>query len=137
MNKILPSILDVNDLDSFLKDIKKSDISEIHIDIMDGIFTEKKCGDLESILKVKENGFLADVHLMVNEPVDMAKKAANYGADKVTIHYEIPDFENTLNELLRENIKVGVSICPDTDVNVLKLFLDKIESVLIMSVVPR
>lgn len=137
MNKILPSILDVNDLDSFLKDIKKSDISEIHIDIMDGIFTEKKCGSLESILKVKENGFLADVHLMVNEPVDMAKKAANYGADKVTIHYEIPDFANALNELLKKNIKAGVSVCPDTDVNVLKPFLDKIDSVLIMSVVPR
>lgn len=137
MNKILPSILDINDLESFLNIISKSDISDLHIDIMDGVFTENKCGSIESIAKVKEMNYIADVHLMINEPLAIAKEAAKLGADCVTIHYEIPDFENVLKSILKENIKVGVSICPNTDVNVLKTFLKYLDHILIMSVVPR
>lgn len=142
MNKILPSILDVNDLEKFLQTIAilndktENKICKMHVDIMDGVFVENKFEDLTGIEKVKEHGFLADVHLMVEEPIEMARKAINLGADCITIHYEIKDFDNTLKSLIKEKTPVAVSICPETDVIALKPILEQIHHVLLMSVHP-
>jgi len=146
MNKVLPSILGVKDVESFLDiliDLKNkqiSDINSIHVDIMDGIFVENKCVDLSVIKHIKEKEFIADVHLMVESPKELIEKAIGYGADNITIHYEIKNFYDMLKLLLKYrekyNINVGVSICPETDTNVLEPILDKIDSVLVMSVHP-
>ena len=142
MNKILPSILDVNDLEKFLQTIAilndktENKICKMHVDIMDGVFVENKFEDLTGIEKVKEHGFLADVHLMVEEPIEMARKAINLGADWITIHYEIENFDSTFNSLVDEKIPIAVSICPETDVTVLKPILEQIHHVLLMSVHP-
>ena len=142
MNKILPSILDVNDLEDFLQTItalndkEENKICKMHVDIMDGVFVENKFEDLTGIEKVKEHGFLADVHLMVEEPIEMARKAINLGADCITIHYEIENFDSTFKSLLDEKIPIAVSICPETDVTVLKPILEQIHHVLLMSVHP-
>ena len=73
MNEILPSILNVNNLEDFLQTITalndKADnkICKMQIDIMDGVFVKNKFEDLTGIQKIKEYGFLADVHLMVED----------------------------------------------------------------------
>ena len=146
MNKILPSILQVKKLDEFLdiiKDLNKEKISNInamHIDIMDGIFVENRCEDISAIKVVKEKDFIADVHLMVEEPSELIEKAIKFKADNITIHYEIKDFYKILKLLFlyreKYNINVGVSICPQTDVSMLEPIIDKIDSVLLMSVHP-
>lgn len=146
MNKILPSILGVNDVEAFLKVLSKlkqekiSEINAIHVDIMDGVFVDNKCIKIEEVKTIKDNGYIADVHLMVEEPYDLIEKALKYNADNITIHYEIPNFYNVLKFLIKyreqHNINVGVSICPETDIKVLEPILDKIDIVLVMSVHP-
>ena len=77
---------------------------------------------------------------MVEEPDALIEKAIEFGSDSITIHYEIKDFYRVLKYLMKVrekyNINIGVSICPGTDVKVLEPILDKIDSVLIMSVHP-
>lgn len=143
MNKILPSLLgikDLNELNMFLNIISDSDIEELHLDIMDGVFVENKCNNLDYIKTLNETGYISNVHLMVENPEEQINYAANLGADSITIHYEIDNFNNMLNLLLKlkkeTGLKVGVSICPETDINALKPILNKIDIVLLMSVHP-
>jgi len=146
MNKVLPSILGVKDVNNFidkltnLRENKISDINAIHIDIMDGKFVENRCMDISDIEIVKDKGYIADVHLMVEEPEELIEEAIKLGADNITIHYEIANFYKTLKYLTKiqqkYNIGIGVSICPETDIYALEPILTKIDSVLIMSVHP-
>lgn len=140
MNKILPSILGVKDLNEFLDVISISDIDEIHLDIMDGIFVENKCDSLDDISILNKRGYISNVHLMVENPEEQIEYALKLGADSITIHYEIDNFKEMLELLLKykkeRGLKLGVSICPETDINALKSILSKIDIVLIMSVHP-
>ncbi len=122
MDKILPSILGVDDVQAFLDTLtnlnkqKISNIQEIHVDIMDGIFVENRHEKLDDIKIVKNNGYIADVHLMVQNPKQEIEYAVKLGADNITIHYEIDKFKYFLNLLikLKKEIKIniGVSVSP-------------------------
>ncbi len=143
MSKILPSLLgikDLNELKYFLNEIKDTNIDELHFDIMDGVFVENKCDNLDDIPLVKENNHIANVHLMVENPEEYIEKAVKLGADSITIHYEIKSFEDMLSLLHKykkeTDFKIGVSICPQTDISALKSIIDQIDIVLVMSVNP-
>jgi len=65
------------------------------------------------------------------------KDYANAGADVITIHPEATEsLENSIKEIKSYKKKVGLSLNPDTELNVIDKYLDKIDLVLIMSVYP-
>ena len=78
-----------------------------------------------------------DVHLMI-EPVDKyIKDFADAGADIITFHPEAtPDTSETINLIKGFNKKVGISLKPKSDINLIEKYLDKIDLILIMSVEP-
>ena len=62
---------------------------------------------------------------------------ANAGADIITIHPEATEnLEESVKKIKELKKKVGVSLNPETKIDVIKNFLDKIDLVLIMSVNP-
>lgn len=160
-DNISVSILDVKDVDIFLNNIKKveNEILNhkikmklfdilIHFDVMDGKFVENIGVDLEYIKLAKKLGFFTDVHLMVENPIEdgYIDKAIDYGADNITIHYEIPEFEKVLRYMIKEKNKlklsnnreftIGVAIKPNTQINILQKYVKKIDKILLMSVEP-
>ena len=110
----------------------------VHLDIMDGKFVSQHGIDLELIKSVKENNLYADVHLMVEGPLKSGfiDRAISLGADAITVHYEAEGFKEALEYLSKADVKVGVAIKPDTDVEVLKKYEAKIDNILIMTVEP-
>lgn len=121
--------------------VKKLDNSKcdyIHLDIMDGKFTENKTWTYSEVKKIISYSSLPlDVHLMVTNPKKYIEDYAMLNTSYLTFHYEaVKDVEDMINEIKNYGLKVGISICPDTDVEVLFPYLDKIDQVLIMSVVP-
>lgn len=140
MRLILPSILGIKNLEEFLDVISNSDIEEIHLDIMDGIFVENTCNNLDDIRILNDRGYISNVHLMIENPEKQIEYALKLGADSITIHYEIDNFYEMYRLLQKrkkeQGLKIGVSICPETDVNALKPILDDIDIVLVMSVHP-
>ena len=83
------------------------------------------------------HNMVMDVHLMIADPVKYAPDFKDAGADIITFHYEAVKFaEPTIEEIKKLGVKVGVSIKPLTDINVLDDLLDKVDLVLIMSVEP-
>ncbi len=62
---------------------------------------------------------------------------ADAGADIITIHPEATDsLENSIKKIKEKNKKVGVSLNPETKIDLIIDLLDQIDLVLIMSVNP-
>lgn len=140
------SYLDSKYVVEFFKCLKNLNVW-IHVDVMDNKFVKNKGVDMKYIKKAKEFGFFVDTHLMVEKPFDdeYINNAISYGTDSITIHYEIENFEavlDKLNEIKNERKKIGnkfqigVSLKPNTNINVLEKYKEKFDLVLLMSVEP-
>lgn len=121
-----------------IKKLDNSVADYIHLDIMDGKFTENKTWTFSEVKKMISYSKLPlDVHLMVNNPEKYIEDYAMLNTSYLTFHYEaVKNIEEMINKIKDYGLKVGVSICPDTNVDVLFPYLKMIDQVLVMSVVP-
>lgn len=121
-----------------VKKLDKTEADYIHIDIMDGKFVEKKTWTYSEIKKCTSYSKLPlDVHLMVNNPLKYLEDYAMLNTEYFTFHYEsVKNIQETIDKIKEYGLKVGVSICPDTDESVLFPYLKDLDLVLVMSVVP-
>jgi len=136
--EISVSILNSYDRIIDTKKLNNTSCDYIHIDVMDGKFVSDTQFSLEEIKNIINNSSKKiDVHLMVENPIIYINELINYNIDFITIHYEIDkDIDILINKIKDNNIGVGLSIKPNTDISVLDNYLDKIDLVLIMSVEP-
>ncbi len=121
-----------------VKKLDNSSTDYIHIDIMDGKFVENKTWTIGEIKKITSYSKKPlDVHLMVNNPSKYVEDYAMLNTTYLTFHYEaVKDIDFLINMIKSYGLKVGISICPNTDIKVLYPYLKDLDQVLIMSVVP-
>ena len=121
-----------------IKKLDNSVADYIHLDIMDGKFTENKTWTFSEVKKmISYSNLPLDVHLMVNNPEKYIEDYALLNTSYLTFHYEaVKNVDEMINKIKDYGLRVGISICPDTDVEVLYPYLNKIDQVLVMSVVP-
>ena len=139
MAKVAPSILSAN-FNHLIEEIKSVDNAKyLHIDVMDGKFVPNiTVGPLVmKHFKDEIHNMIMDVHLMIADPDKYAPEFAKAGADIITYHYESVKFADKTLALIKDlGVKVGISIKPLTDINVLDDLLPYVDLVLIMSVEP-
>lgn len=135
--KISASFLSIKDnLKENIKLLAKSNIDYLHLDIMDGVFVPNKTWNINEIKELTNNLEIPlDIHLMVKDIYSYIDDFKILNPEFITIHYEVMD-ESVIDYIKKNNIKVGISIKPDTDVKVLDKLLPFIDLVLIMSVEP-
>ena len=138
--QISPSILSA-DFSQLAKEIKKLEgggADMIHVDVMDGHFVPNLTIGPPVIKSLKKHSSLPfDVHLMISPVHKYIEDFSKAGADIITIHPEATDdMNNSISKIKGLNKKVGVSLNPETKVEVILEHLDKIDLVLIMSVNP-
>ena len=118
--------------------IEKTSADYIHVDLMDGGFVPNKNFSMKEVLADLEiHKKPIDIHLMVFDPIiyihDLAKLHPNY----VTFHIEATkEVVKTIEEIRKYDIKVGLSIKPETDLYELMPYLSLVDLVLVMSVEP-
>ena len=140
---ISPSLLSANfaNLEKDIASIEATKAEWLHYDVMDGHFVPNISfgysilGDVKKITKL----FL-DVHLMISDPLKYLDEFVKNGADLITFHYECYEDKakvlETIKKIKEANVKVGLSIKPNTTVSEIEEYLPLLDLVLVMSVEP-
>ena len=110
----------------------------VHIDVMDGVFVPNLTFGFKMIKDIRLlSKLFFDAHLMITNPKRYVKRFVESGADLVSFHYEAEqDIDGTLDIIKQAGCKCGLAINPDTDVDVIKPYLGKLDLILVMTVFP-
>lgn len=130
--KLSVSTLGIINNQELINKLNIDKVDFIHLDVMDGIFVNnKKIPDN----KINYNKKL-DIHLMCKKLDEYIEYYKILNPEYITFHYEIGNTLENIEKIKLANSKVGIAINPNTDIDVIFPYLNKIDLVLIMSVEP-
>ena len=138
--QVSPSILsaDFSQLGNEIKRLEEGGADMIHVDVMDGHFVPNLTIGPPVIKALKKHSsVIFDVHLMISPVHKYIESYSDAGADIITIHPEATnDLKSSILKIKELRKKVGISLNPETKVDIILDILDQIDLVLIMSVNP-
>ena len=140
MVKIAPSILaaDFENLEKEIESVVQAGADYIHVDVMDGEFVNNETCGLEMYERARNvTDKVIDTHLMVENPENWIDDFSK--SDIITFHIEAVDEETAdriIDRLHELDIKAGITLKPDTPIEEIIPYLDKVDMVLIMTVEP-
>ena len=140
MIKIAPSIL-AADLMNMKEEIQLVDnygAEYIHIDVMDGQYVENIAFGPNIVKSIRPlTKKVLDVHLMITPVAKYIDAFIKAGADIISFH---PDADKTTQDIIKQiksnNCKVGIAVHPKINISDIEIFLDDIDCVIVMTVVP-
>lgn len=136
---VVPSLLagDLSRLGEQLDQVKAAGCTWVSVDVMDGHFVPNLSFGPDFVRLAKSKGFFVDTHLMVTNPLTVAKWFADMGSDIVTCHIEaVADPRAALLAIRALGVKAGLAVKPKTSVDGLIAVLDVCDLALVMSVEP-
>lgn len=140
LRKLAPSILDADFtcLERELRTIENGGADLIHLDIMDGNFVPNISFGAKIIESIKSKTSLPlDVHLMIENPAKHIKSFIEAGGNIITVHYETcRHLDKVIQTIIDMGAKCGIALNPATPLNVVEYVINKIDTLLLMTVNP-
>ena len=140
MVKIAPSILaaDLLNIKNEVINVDNAGAEFIHIDIMDGHFVPNLSFGYNMVKTLRPiTKKILDVHLMISPVEPFIKEFINAGSDIISFH---PEADKNTKEIIsiikKSNCKVGIAVHPNIKIEEIKEFLNDVDLVIIMTVIP-
>jgi ribulose-phosphate 3-epimerase len=110
----------------------------LHLDVMDGHFVDNISFGPAIIQAIHNtHDIFLDVHLMISRPDHYLDRFIEAGSDMITVHVEADhDIRETLTRIRQAGVKAGLAINPATPLSEAEPYLDQIDLLLVMTVVP-
>ena len=140
MVKIAPSILaaDLLNIKNEVINVDDAGAEFIHIDVMDGHFVPNLSFGYNMVKTLRPiTKKILDVHLMISPVEPFIKEFINAGSDIISFH---PEADKNTKEIIsiikKSNCKVGIAVHPNIKIEEIKEFLNDVDLVIIMTVIP-
>jgi ribulose-phosphate 3-epimerase len=138
--EIAPSILAANfaKLGDDVRIVEEAGADIIHVDIMDGHFVPNISLGIPVVASLRKATRLPlDVHLMIEQPELYIEDFIRAGGSRILVHQEATVHLDRALAMIRElGAEAGAAINPATPVGMLSEVLDKVDTVLVMTVNP-
>ena len=110
----------------------------LHLDVMDGHFVDNISFGPAIVETIHAtNDVFLDVHLMISRPDHYLPRFVKAGADLITVHVEADhDVASTLGAIREAGCQAGLALNPATPLSEVVPFLDQLDLLLVMTVVP-
>ncbi|MCI0452927.1 MAG: ribulose-phosphate 3-epimerase [Candidatus Latescibacteria bacterium] len=137
---VAPSLLacDFSRLAEEISAVEKAGVEFLHLDVMDGHFVNNITFGPVLVKAIDKLASVPlDTHLMIAHPDRYIGAFLDAGADILTVHVEAStDPRRDLRAIRARGKKAGLSLNPDTPVSAVEPFLEELDLLLVMSVVP-
>ncbi len=140
MVQIIPAILATSE-EQYKNDLSKLENSSlrdnwVHIDFADNKFVPNKTIEPEVIQKFPTN-FRKEAHLMVTYPKEWIDKLVDADFERIIFHIESDDnILEALEYIKNKGLEIGLAINKESPIAKLEQFVDKIDVILVMIIVP-
>ena len=145
MIQIIPTII-AKDFQELQDKINKVELHAewAQLDVMDGKFINNitwphaERGKTNPVdLKNFKTNLNLEAHLMINNPEEVIDQWIESGVKRIIFHYEsTKKITEIIDKIKKAGLEVGLAINPETSLEVIGNFIEKIDLVLIMTVNP-
>jgi len=137
---VTPSLLscDFACVNDELDALKQAGVQAVHLDVMDGHFVPNLTFGAPVIAHWRPHtDFLFDTHLMMSDPARYLDDFVKAGCDVIIFHIEaVPEPSPLLRRIRDAGCQAALALNPPTPLAAIEPFLDELDAVLVMSVMP-
>lgn len=140
MHTIAASIMCANQLNlsSELQGLEKANVELLHCDVMDGVFVNNLAMGPYVLEQIKAGTSIPlDIHLATETPAKYIDMYAGLDPEYISFHVEASDnIERDIYTIQEKGIKPALALSPESPIEMIIPFLEKVPMILMMTVNP-